>query len=288
MCSAFDTPDRFCSGGAVSHTEIQSNTASEEPIDDRSLLQRAELVQGDFQLRIKDVPYEDKGVFFSEMLFVLATVGPGFNGRVLESGRARGQSTFVLGQIFPDADIISVEFDKDSPDAPVAEERLKAFDHVKLLYGDSRRLLFEHLTPNAVAIIDGPKGFRAIRLAFQLLRTGKVGKVFIHDVYKGLATRRFLERHVPGTVFSDHAKYVERFKHLDDRCWEGFDTTEPMEWHSTADGLSGEPSYGPTFACLSHDPRCAYNLLLGRLHLANVMARADKSVNKKLRKRGGA
>lgn len=269
-------------------TDTQTNTSSVNAIDARALLQRAELVVGDFQSRIRDVPYEDKGVFFSEMLFVLAAVGPGFGSRVLESGRARGQSTFVLGRIFPDADIISVEFDKDSPDAPIAEDRLKDFGHVKLLYGDSRKLLFDHLQPGSVAIIDGPKGFRAIRLALQLLRTGKVGKVFIHDVYKGIATRRFLERHVPGTVFSDDGAFVEKFKHLDAPCWDGFDLTQPMEWHSAAASLTGEPSYGPTFACIPHDPSCAYSLLLGRLHLANVLARADKSVNKKLRKRGGA
>jgi len=272
----------------VIDTDTQFNTTPEGSVDDRALLQRAELVLSDFQSQIQDVPYEDKGVFFSEMLFVLAAVGPGFGSRVLESGRARGQSTFVLGRVFPDADIISVEFDKDSPDAPVAEDRLKDFAHVQLLYGDSRKLLFKHLRPNTVAIIDGPKGFRAIRLALQLLRTGKVGKVFIHDVYRGLGTRRFLERHVPGTVFSDHEGFVEQFKHLDAPCWDGFDTTQPMEWHSATEGLSGEPSYGPTFACLSYDPAISYRLILCRLNLMNFFARAGTSVNKKLRKRGGA
>lgn len=273
------------------HTNPQANPPTDAPatvpVDDRTLFQRAELALSDFQTRIQGVPYEDKGVFFSEMLFVLAAVGPGFSSRVLESGRARGQSTFVLGRIFPDADIISVEFDKDSPDAPVAEDRLKDFKHVQLLYGDSRKLLFKHLQPNTAVIIDGPKGFRAIRLALQLLRTGKVSKVFIHDVYKGLATRRFLEHHVPGTVFSDHDAFVDRFKHLDAPCWDGFDTTQPMEWHSATADLVGEPSYGPTFACLSHDPSLSYRLVLCQLNLMNFFARAGASVTKKLRKRGG-
>lgn len=269
-------------------TDALTKTPSVNAIDARTLLQRAELVVGDFQSRIRDVPYEDKGVFFSEMLFVLAAVGPGFASRVLESGRARGQSTFVLGRIFPQADIISVEFDKESPDAPIAEARLEDFANVKLLYGDSRRLLFDHLQPGSVAIIDGPKGFRAIRLALQLLRTGKVGKVFIHDVYKGLATRRFLEHHVPGTVFSDDGAFVDKFKHLDGPCWDGFDTSRPMEWHSATGGLAGEPSYGPTFACLSHDPSLSCRLILCQLNLMNFFARAGASVTKKLGRRGGA
>lgn len=272
----------------MTHTDTHIKPVSSAKINDPAVLERAGAALDDFLPKIQDVSYEDKGVFFSEMLFVLAAVGAGFDGQVLESGRARGQSTFVLGNVFPDAKIISVEFDRDSPDAPIAEARLKDFDHVELLYGDSRRLLFDRLEPGAVVIIDGPKGFRAIRLALQLLRTGNVRTVFIHDTYQGLATRRFLESHVPGTIFSDHKRFVEQFRHLDEPCWAGFDTSEPLEWHSASSGIQHEPSYGPTFACLPHDPSCSYGPLLWRLHLANVMARAGKSMNKKISRRGDA
>ncbi len=272
----------------MTHTDTHTSNTSPCPPNDQTILDHAQQALDDFVSRIQGVPYEDKGVFFSEMLFVLAAVGPGFDGQVLESGRARGQSTFVLGRIFPDSKIISVEFDRDSPDAPVAEARLKDFAHIELLYGDSRRLLFEKLQPRAVIIIDGPKGFRAIRLALQLLRTGKVKKVFIHDTYKGLPTRRFLERHVPGTLFSDHQPFVQQFKHLDAPCWDGFDTSQPLEWQPACPDLAGDPSYGPTFACLSHDPTISYGLILCRLNLMNFFARAGTSVTKKLRKRGGA
>jgi hypothetical protein len=269
----------------VTSTDTLTGDTASAPINDTAVLARADQVLDHFQSLIQNVPYEDKGVFFSEMLFVLAAVGPGFTGQVMESGRARGQSTFILGGIFPQSKIISIEFDRDSPDAPVAEDRLKDFPHVELLYGDSRRLLFERLEPGAVVIIDGPKGFRAIRLALQLLRTGKVHMVFIHDTYKGLATRRFLERHVPGTLFSDHEPFVERFKHLDKSCWDGFNAGSPLEWRPAPGRSSRKPSYGPTFACIPHDPACAYGPLLWRLHLANVMARAGRSANKKLGRR---
>jgi hypothetical protein len=272
----------------VTHTHTHTNTTTYGPLDDAQVLERAEQALDGFVSRIRGVPYEDKGVFFSEMLFVLAAVGPDFNGLVLESGRARGQSTFVLGRIFPESKIVSVEFDRDSPDAAVAEDRLKDFPNVELLYGDSRRLLFEHLKPGAAVIIDGPKGFRALRLALQLLRTGKVEKVFIHDTYKGLATRSFLDRHVPGTVFSDHELFVQKFKHLDGPCWDGFDQDGSLEWRPATLGASTEHSYGPTFACLPYDATIPYGRLLCQLHMANVMARIGKSVNKKLAKRGGA
>jgi hypothetical protein len=266
----------------VTCTDTHTDNTISGPINDGLVLERAQHALDDFKSRIQGVPYEDKGVFFSEMLFVLSAVGPGFDGLVLESGRARGQSTYVLGSIFPQSTIVSVEFDKDSPDVPIAEGRLQKFDHIELLYGDSRRLLFDHLQPGAAVVIDGPKGFRAIRLALQLLRTGKAKKVFIHDTYKGLATRCFLESHVPGTVFSDHDVFVQRFKHLDEPCWGGFDTGKSLEWRPASLESSQEPSYGPTFACLSHDPGVSYGLILCRLNLMNFFARAFKSVSKKV------
>ena len=250
------------------------------------LLANAQAAVDDFLERMKGVPYEDKGVFFSEMLFVLAAVGKGFSGKVLESGRARGQSTYVLGAIFPEAKIVSVEFDKNSPDAPVAEERLKPFDHIELLYGDSQKLLFDHIEPGSVVIIDGPKGFRAIRLALQLLRTGKALKVFIHDTYRGLPTRRFLDRNVPGVMFSDAPSFVDAFKHLDEGCWQAFDSDGPLEWRPA--GATDQPSYGPTFACLPYDPSISYTGLLFKLHLANFFARTGRSFSKKFAGRGGA
>lgn len=266
-------------------TDTHTETIMDGPVSDSEILSRAEQAMDRFASSILDVPYEEKGVFFSEMLFVYAAAGPGFNGTVLESGRARGQSTYVLGRIFPDSKVISIEFDRNSPDAPVAEERLSGFDHVELLYGDSRKLLFEHLKPNAVVVIDGPKGFRALRLALQLLRTGKPRMVFIHDTYKGLATRRFLERHVPGTVFSDHGPFVEQFKHLDEQCWRSFDQGGAMEWQPAGVDVH---SYGATFACIPYDPTVPYGRILPRLHLANFITRALKSARKRLSPRGGA
>ncbi len=264
----------------------QTNPTQQDlPINNDAVLTRAQHMLERFVDSTRDVPYEDKGVFFSEMLFVNSAAGDGFAGPVLESGRARGQSTFVLGRIFPDSKIVSVEFDRDSPDVPVAEERLKPFKHVELLYGDSQKLLFDHLAPDSVIIIDGPKGFRALRLALQLLKTGKARMVFVHDTYRGLATRRFLEQHVTGAIFSDHAPFVEQFKHLDEHCWDAFDADGRMEWQPK--GVM-DPSYGPTFACLPHNPDLSYGLLLLKLHLTNFFARLGKSFNKKLSPGNGA
>jgi len=254
-----------------------------DAVTDESVLARAQEALDGFVSATKDTPYEIKGVFFSEMLFVLSAAGHGFTGPVLESGRARGQSTFVLGRIFPDSKIISIEFDRNSPDVPIAEERLTPFGNIKLLFGDSQKLLFEHLKPDSVVIIDGPKGFRALRLALQLLKTGKARMVFVHDTYKGLPTRRFLSHHVPGAIFSDHGPFVERFRSLDEHCWQAFDTEGRLEWQPA--GVA-EPSYGPTFGCLPHVPGAPYRRMLIKLHLASFVARMGKSFSKLFTHRG--
>lgn len=270
----------------ATETTIQSTETG--PINAAAVLARAEQAEAEFAEQIKGVPYEEKGVFFSEMLFLLASAGKGYDGLVLESGRARGQSTFVLGTVFPRAKIVSIEFDRDSPDVPIAAERLKRFDNVELLFGDSRKLLFDRLQPGSVVVIDGPKGFRALRLSLQLLRTGKVKMVFIHDVYKGIPTRAFLDRYLPTTIYSDQADFVERFKHLDDCCWDGFAKDAVMEWHPPTLRESDPRSYGPTFACLPYDPSVSYTRLLLQAHLANFRTRATKSINKRLKPRRGA
>jgi len=245
-------------------------------------MSRASSAIGAFESAVDGIAYEDKGILFSEMFFLLAAVGPGFSGRVLESGRARGQSTHVLGAMFCGAHIISIEFDRDSPDASIAEARLKPLSNVELHYGDSRRLLFEHLSPGSVAVIDGPKGFRAIRLALQLLRTGDFRGVFIHDVYKGLATRRFLERRVPEAIYSDHEPYVQAYRKLDDRCWAYYAQEPDSRWKPQWFHGQEQASYGATFACIPYDPKRSYGRLLLALNTANFVSRARRSWNKRI------
>src|SRR5512133_4169593 len=98
----------------------------------------AELAQ--FQRLIAGVPYERKGILFSEMFFFWLCARTLRPRRILESGRARGQSTLILSHCFPDAEILSVEYDRNSPDVAVAAERLQGRDNVRQLFGDATRL----------------------------------------------------------------------------------------------------------------------------------------------------
>ena len=65
------------------------------------------------------------GIFISEMFFFYCMVRPMNPTRILESGRDLGGSTLLLANCFPEARIISVEFEASSPRAEVALKRLR-------------------------------------------------------------------------------------------------------------------------------------------------------------------
>src|SRR6266702_6195897 len=125
------------------------------------------------------------GIWESEMFLFYSAVKPFAPKQILESGRARGKSTLLLARCFPEARIVSVEYDRQSENAAAAEAKLKSCPNVELLYGDSRKILPQRLQIGDAVLIDGPKDFRALKLAVDLLRTGKPSTVFIHDFPTG-------------------------------------------------------------------------------------------------------
>jgi hypothetical protein len=154
------------------------------------------------------------GIWESEMFLFYAAMKPFAPKQILESGRARGKSTLILARCFPNARIVSVEFDRQSENAGAAEAKLKSCKNLELLYGNSRQILPEQLQTGDAVLIDGPKDFRALKLALDLLRTGKPCAVFIHDFPPNSPQRKFVERNWPGAFFGDDPLF-ERFQSLD-------------------------------------------------------------------------
>jgi len=76
-----------------------------------------------FQRRVAGIPYERKGILYSEMFFLYLCAQAAKPARIFESGRARGQSTLLLSAIFPDLDVVSIQSVADSPDVKVVKER---------------------------------------------------------------------------------------------------------------------------------------------------------------------
>jgi predicted O-methyltransferase YrrM len=154
------------------------------------------------------------GIWESEMFLFYAAIKPFAPKQILESGRARGKSTLILARCFPEARIVSVEYDRQSENAAAAEAKLKNESNVDLLYGDSRQILPERLQSGDAVLIDGPKDFRALKLAVDLLRTGKPCAIFVHDFPPNSPHRKFVERNWPNAFFGDDPLF-QHFQSLD-------------------------------------------------------------------------
>src|SRR4029077_12911695 len=161
--------------------------------------------------------HEKKGIRRSELFFFYASVAGLNPGRIIGSGRARAQSNLVLARLVPEASIVSLESDPASPDVTVAAERLRQCSNVDCRFGDSLLLLPKLVEAGDVVLIDGPKDFRALKLAFRLLRSSKPLAVFVHDLWLGSPARRFVDRYLPSALLSDNPGWVQRYASLDSR-----------------------------------------------------------------------
>ena len=97
----------------------------------------------------------------------------------------------------------------------IAAERLRESGNVDCRFGDSLLLLPKLVEAGDVVLIDGPKDFRALKLAFRLLRSGKPLAVFVHDLWLGSPARRFVDRYLPSALLSDDPEWVQRYASLD-------------------------------------------------------------------------
>jgi hypothetical protein len=180
-----------------------------------SLLGEAELLLPRYLEATNGLSHEPKGIRRSELFFFFAAVAPLNSARIIESGRARAQSTLVLARLFPQAAIVSLESDAHSPDVAIAAERLRGCANVERRFGDSLLLLPEIIQAGDVILIDGPKDFRALKLALRLLSGGKPAAVFVHDLWLGSPARNFVDSCLPAALLSDDPQWVQRYAKLD-------------------------------------------------------------------------
>src|ERR1700693_3225546 len=119
--------------------------------------ERAERLLPEYQQIIANIPPEAGfgGIWESEMFLFYVTVKSFAPGQILESGRARGKSTLILARCFPSAQIVSVEYERESENAPAAEAKLKNEPNVQLVYGDSREILPRQLQSGDAVLIAG-------------------------------------------------------------------------------------------------------------------------------------
>ena len=211
-----------------------------------AILANADRLLPEFRAAIDAMPAHERGpgIFVSEMFLFYCAVRPMNPSRILESGRDLGGATLMLTHCFPKARIVSVEFEESSPRAAIALQKLSPYPNVECLFGDSREVLPRVLQRGDPVLIDGPKEFRALKLALSLLRTRKPSVVFLHDFGAGTPWRNFLDRYWPGAFFSDHPEFLRRFGSLDN---------------------IGEAPRPTTFACLPGDLPASYYKLFSKI-----------------------
>jgi predicted O-methyltransferase YrrM len=216
-----------------------------------AISRRAGQLLPDFRRAIADMPRETgyRGIGPRGMIFFYAAVRPLGPKQILESGRMRGESTLMLARCFPQTRIVSVESDLNPTHAGIAEAKLKPYANVELLYGDSREMLPRRLQTGDAVLIDGPKGFRALKLALRLLRTGKPCAVLMHDFYQGEPARKFVERHWTNAFFSDDPAFARHFREFDAKT-----EHDPNSRHCAS-----------PFVCLPPDLPASYRVLLFKI-----------------------
>ena len=147
------------------------------------------------------VPYQPKGMFYSEVYFFLQVCSTHHVKTILESGVKWGMSTRLLGATFPGT-IMAVE------QTPL----IRSVPGVQLLEGDSTIMLPRLVrrfapTESVGVLIDGPKGARGLQLKDDCLRAGaKV--VGVHDQESGHGESKHTHT---APAFLDLAESLDRF-----------------------------------------------------------------------------
>lgn len=191
------------------------------------VLKREEIIKicqnnlGVYKEKVKGIKYKLKGIFNSEMLLFISVVKHFGINLIIESGRASGQSTKIIAENFNNQQykIYSIEYDRYNADVKRAFNRLKHYKNVRLLFGDSLKLIPKLIVEECCILIDGPKDFEAIKLAVNSLKNPLVKAVFIHDLDKDSPHRSWVEKIFYFYFFTDDYEFVKKFKNLDTSCW---------------------------------------------------------------------
>lgn len=171
---------------------------------------------------IASEPYEPRGILHSEMALIIHICRRLGIEVVIESGRARGQSTAMLAKYLPDAEVYSFEL-RQTPDEDFARARLGGFANVSLLFGNGSEMvpLAAHgFGKPAAILLDGPKGAAAVEILVKSFANPNVRVGFIHDMRRldhGAPSphRADAIARLPNHAFSDDPRIVSAASWMD-------------------------------------------------------------------------
>ena len=192
-------------------------------------------------------PYEHRGIIHSEMALIIDTVRRLGVSVVIESGRARGQSTYMLSKYLPCVSIHSVEMRRDT-DVLFGIDRCADLPNVTLHQENGAELVPQLVAANApqrtAVLCDGPKGAAAVGIIERCFVHPNMVAGFIHDMRKldhgGPSPHRAVAaERLPRHLFSDESRFVAEFSWMDANVVKGGQIVGPL--HEAEFG-----SYGPT------------------------------------------
>ena len=243
---------------------------------DKETLKKFDDFYEGFKNATENIDDEYRGILRSEAFFVRSLCG--LNPKIIiESGRARGQSTFLLAKSLPDTKIISIEYHKDSADSDFALERLSECQNVQCLFGDSRKLIPELVENGDILLIDGPKDLDALILVHKVLKCARINSVFIHDAYKGSNIRRWLSFFKRKSFYSDLPKFIQKYCHLDSNF-----KKEKINFWQKKSNYPNEKVYGGTFVYLDSSSIPFSLIELISIYFYRTFSKLVRSLRKRL------
>jgi|TARA_R110000744_G_scaffold197364_1_gene316625 hypothetical protein len=149
-------------------------------ISDEILLER-------FNKCNQSIPYQNHGIMPMEAFALCKYIKDNEITVLIESGTAYGYSTEVLGNMFPDIKIITIDIIRNYGQSVqnITQDRLSYLNNVSCVVGDSNKelpKLIDSFKEETIAIfIDGPKGKDAKKLAYKCNEYDNVVFSACHD-----------------------------------------------------------------------------------------------------------
>jgi hypothetical protein len=140
--------------------------------------------------------WSEGAIFPREMAFFLGCASASGAELIIESGRQDGYSTEILGFIAQAGTrVVSIDYEDEKARGERCRQRLKHLP-VEMIVGDAfeeiGRLVQKNQVPTAL-LIDGPKSWGAISIAFAASAWPQVRVIALHNLPREYSTRKFFE-----------------------------------------------------------------------------------------------
>jgi len=222
----------------------------------------------DFKSAIENTWLTPRGIVFSEGFALCSLINHFDVDLVIESGVAYGGSTSMMASITQKPIFAIDTFNEYVDSYDYASKRLKQYENVKLIKGDSLIKIPEILDAfkgdKIGVFIDGPKGLIAVQMAHALyLNEERVKFICIHDIKYGSQEQKYCSKLLDNVVYTDNpnGKFHKFQQEIDlhmleinkNLCKQGKSSLDPEDGLGYLQTLLKESPYGFGMAIITKD-----------------------------------